>query len=346
VAEIRTPRLRLVRGTPAHLRAELESPAALARALGVDVAESWPPELYDADATRWMLQWLEAHPNEAEWGFYYVVEADADQAIGAGGFKGAPDESGTVEIGYSIVPERRRRGFAREAVNGWLEHAFADPRVTRVIAHTLADLEPSIGVLRSVGFRFVGGGDDPEEPSAVQYEITRIEHFLATARASLVASVMAVREDLRRRRPGPARWSIAEVLEHLARVESGVTKLLTLRGRERPVEPVDTANAQLTPERIARLRDREKRLEAPDRIRPTGTIELADALRNLHDARTALLDAYRSADPAALDGQVHTHQNVGPLTLRGWVEFVAHHEARHVDQIREIAAELAVGTPS
>jgi RimJ/RimL family protein N-acetyltransferase len=102
-----------------------------------------------------------------------MVETEIAQVIGAGGYKGAPDDTGTVEIGYGVVPERRRRGFAREAVDGWLAHAFADPRVRRVIAHTLVELEPSIGVLRSAGFSFVGAGTDPQEPAAVQYEITR-----------------------------------------------------------------------------------------------------------------------------------------------------------------------------
>ncbi len=173
---IRTPRLRLVGATPAHLRAELTSPAALAQALGVAVSPSWPPELYDADATRWMLAWLESHPDEAEWGFYYFVEDEASQAIGAGGYKGAPNDAGVVEIGYSVVPDRRRRGFAREAVDGLLAHAFADARVSRVVAHTLVELEPSIAVLRSAGFSFVGPGHDPQEPSAIQYEITRASH--------------------------------------------------------------------------------------------------------------------------------------------------------------------------
>jgi RimJ/RimL family protein N-acetyltransferase len=178
MTEIRTARLRLMRASPGHLRAELESPAALAAALGVDVAASWPPELYDADAIRWALGWLEAHPDDTRYGFYYVVETDPatvtrPQAIGAGGYKGAPDDAGDIEIGYSIVAERRRRGYAREAVDGWLAHAFVDSRVRRVLAHTLPELEPSIAVLRSAGFRLVGAGHDAQEPSAVQYDITR-----------------------------------------------------------------------------------------------------------------------------------------------------------------------------
>jgi RimJ/RimL family protein N-acetyltransferase len=161
------------------LHAELESVSALARAIGTEVAAGWPPELYDADAVRWTLRWMEAHPDEVRWGFHYFVEREpetGDRVIGAGGYTGGPDATGTVELGYSVVPERRRRGFAREAVDGLLAHAFASDAVTRVIAHTLVELAPSIGVLRSAGFRFVGVGHDPEEPSAVQYEITREEY--------------------------------------------------------------------------------------------------------------------------------------------------------------------------
>jgi len=35
------------------------------------------------------------------------------------------------------------------------------------------------------------------------------------------------------------------------------------------------------------------------------------------------------------------HPVLGRLTLRGWFEFVAHHEARHAEQIAEIVGALA-----
>jgi [ribosomal protein S5]-alanine N-acetyltransferase len=361
MTELRTPRLRLVRATPAHLRAELESREAFRAALGVEVAPSWPPELYDADAIRWTLAWLEANPDDTRWGFYYIVEADRPTVIGAGGYKGAPDDAGTIEIGYGIVPERRRRGYAREAVDGWLAHAFEDRRVRRVIAHTLAHLDPSIAVLRSAGFRFVGQGNDPSEPSAVQYEITRelydatlpsrrglaseaaVLELLAGERARLIERVERVPEALRSRPPADGRWSIVQVLEHLARVESGITKLLAVRGRERPAEGVDVGDAVMTPAKVARARNRGDRIEAPERIRPTGSASPADALRQLEDARAALVAAFREADREALDGQTYVHQTLGRLTLRAWAEFVAHHEARHAEQIAEIADALAGG---
>ena len=195
--EIHTARLRLVPGTRRMLLAELESPQALATVLGIDVAPSWPPELYDYDAVRHMLAWLGDRPGHGAWGFYYVVERSASGTdsgppwvVGAGGYKGAPDASGAVEIGCSITPERRRCGYAREAVDGWLAHAFADPRVTRVIAHTLVGLEPSIAVLRSAGFSFAGAGSDPQEPSAVQYVIPR-EAYERSRASRHVARIVA-----------------------------------------------------------------------------------------------------------------------------------------------------------
>jgi RimJ/RimL family protein N-acetyltransferase len=58
-------------------------------------------------------------------------------------------------------------------VDGWLGWAFTHETVTRVIAHTLRELTPSIRVLESAGFTFVGPGVDESEPDAIQYELRR-----------------------------------------------------------------------------------------------------------------------------------------------------------------------------
>jgi RimJ/RimL family protein N-acetyltransferase len=167
-----TERLDLLNATEPALRADLESHAALATVLGVAVPSSWPPELYDADATRWVLSWMAQNPDDHRWGFYYVTLRNHDGTrtlIGACGYKGSPDASGSVEIGYGILPEYRRRGYATEATLALVNSAFTDPRAVQVIAHTLPHLTPSIGVLERAGFQFVGPGSDPSEPTAIQY---------------------------------------------------------------------------------------------------------------------------------------------------------------------------------
>lgn len=174
---IRTERLDLRAGTPASLRADLEGAEALARALGVRVPAEWPPDLYDAPAIEYTIAHLErVPPEERHWGFYYFVlrddEGSGPVAVGCGGFKGAPTDDGTVELGYTVLARYRRRGLATEAVRGFLGRAFAAAEVRRVIAETLPELTPSIGVLEKSGFRFIGQGS---EPGIIRFEITRQE---------------------------------------------------------------------------------------------------------------------------------------------------------------------------
>jgi len=172
-----TPRLELRPASSDDLAADIEGHSALRNALGVAVPDSWPPELYDADAIRFMLQWLQQNPRDEDWGFYYfllkAVAGASPVLIGCGGFKGAPDDSGLVEIGYSILPEYRRVGYATEAVQALVSHAFATSTVRRVIGQTLSTLDSSIRVLERAGFSFAGAGDDPDVPpgaSVVCYE--------------------------------------------------------------------------------------------------------------------------------------------------------------------------------
>jgi len=112
---------------------------------------------------------------------YFVVLVAQERSrtlVGSGGYKGPPSSEGTVEIGYGIVSDHQRRGYALEAVRGLLTRAFALPQVQRVIAETLPELGPSIGVLRKSGFRLIGEGS---EPGVIRFELTRADWAIVVA---------------------------------------------------------------------------------------------------------------------------------------------------------------------
>ena len=90
--------------------------------------------------------------------------------VGSASYKGLPGPEGTVEVGYGVLPEFRRRGIATEAALGLVADAFTHGNVRRVIAETLAENVPSIGVLEKCGFRLMGEGSEPGE---IRYELTR-----------------------------------------------------------------------------------------------------------------------------------------------------------------------------
>jgi len=181
VVRIRTSRLILSSATFEQLTADLLGGRKLAAVLAAHVPETWPPDLYDAGAVQFALDGLRGHGLDFPWGFYYLLLQVPDAVptlIGAGGFKGPPDEEGQVEIGYAVLPEFRRNGYAAEAVRAWIHFAFSHGAVARVVAQTLSSLPPSIRVAESAGMRLAGFGADagaPAEEEVLRYEITRAD---------------------------------------------------------------------------------------------------------------------------------------------------------------------------
>jgi ribosomal-protein-alanine N-acetyltransferase len=107
---------------------------------------------------------------DPDWFSYLIIAPATTTVIGLGGFTGPPTD-GSVEIGYSIAPAYRGRGHATEAARRWLDIATARG-VTSVCAHTLAEENPSTGVLRRLGFRRTAELTDPEVGAVWRWELT------------------------------------------------------------------------------------------------------------------------------------------------------------------------------
>jgi RimJ/RimL family protein N-acetyltransferase len=179
MSAIVTKRLELVPATEAATRAALLGPEALGGALGAVVPPSWPPEYLDPASLEFTLARLAEGPKQAGWWLHFVVLRDAGErtVIGSAGYAGPPAD-GTVEVGYGIVGDHQRRGYASEAVRGLVGRAFEVASVRRVIAETLPELAPSIGVLHKCGFRWIGNG---KEEGVIRFELTREEHAARAA---------------------------------------------------------------------------------------------------------------------------------------------------------------------
>jgi ribosomal-protein-alanine N-acetyltransferase len=171
-----TDRLELVPATAELTQAALDGQRALAATLGASVPATWPPEFLDPPALEFTLKRLREGPEQAGWWLHFVVLPRGDTGrllIGSAGYKGPPSPDGTVEIGYGIVGDQQRRGYASEAARGLLGHAFAYPAVQKVIAETLPELTASIGVLAKCGFHLIG---ESSEPGVIRFELTRAEY--------------------------------------------------------------------------------------------------------------------------------------------------------------------------
>jgi RimJ/RimL family protein N-acetyltransferase len=162
-----TPRLRLIAATRAMIAAELRGQDRLATVLEAVIPADWPPEHHDRETLMFWLEELSRPGADGWWLYYAVVTAAQPTLVGSVGYKGPPRD-GVAEIGYSIVPSWQRRGLATEASRALLDEAW-QRGARAVIAHTLAHLEPSLGVLRKLGFEQCG----TNEAGGLEFRLSR-----------------------------------------------------------------------------------------------------------------------------------------------------------------------------
>ncbi len=140
--------VQLMPATLALIDQAIAGDTALAAALGFPVAAGWSVWPESLPQTR---AWIAARPDVGDWGTKLILLAAPRTLIGMGGFRGPP-EDGVVEIGYALAPALRGRGLATAAARLLVERAFADARVEAVVAHTLAEVNPSTRLLARLGF--------------------------------------------------------------------------------------------------------------------------------------------------------------------------------------------------
>jgi len=163
-------------------------------------------------------------------------------------------------------------------------------------------------------------------------------------RVVLRAAVDSVAAELRETRPHPGRWSVAEVLEHLARVESSLARLLGAKlteanaaGRLPPATDVSPIAGSLNHDRIV---DRRRAITAGERVLPRGEMDSAMALAALETSRQSLRELLTTLDGLDLSGFTMPHPALGIINGYQWFLFLGSHEARHAGQIREIGASV------
>ncbi len=168
---------------------------------------------------------------------------------------------------------------------------------------------------------------------------------LERSHAALRTAVEAVPESLRESPPAPDRWSAAQVVEHLAITAAGVAALLSraLRKLEREgLRPATDASPVLPTMDSGRLLDRERRIEAPEAVRPKGSLTLPQAWITFEESHREVADTLRAGDGIDVATITAPHAALGELGFHGWIAFVGLHEQRHAAQLRELA-QVACG---
>ena len=175
---VETERLELVPLTEPMLAALLEGTRAdFGRLGGFVMPDDWP-DAHDDRLLRFRLRQMREEPARARWLVRAVVlRGDERPLIGHVGFHGPPGVNSlkaadAVEIGYTIFVEHRRHGYASEAVRALLGWARAQG-IDHFVASVGPQNEPSLAIVRRLGFREVGRHWDNEDGEELEFELAK-----------------------------------------------------------------------------------------------------------------------------------------------------------------------------
>ncbi|WP_189171199.1 GNAT family N-acetyltransferase [Pilimelia anulata] len=114
---------------------------------------------------------IAADPASAGW-VNGVVWCEREQvAVGHAGYHGPPDAAGMVEIGYTVDPAYRRRGYALAALAALLARAAREPGVRTARVSIRPDNVASYRLAARFGFTAVGEQWDEEDGLEIIYEV-------------------------------------------------------------------------------------------------------------------------------------------------------------------------------
>jgi ribosomal-protein-alanine N-acetyltransferase len=174
---ISAPRLDLVSMSPPFLDALLGGRRGdAAERLGARIPERWPDE-HDERFLLLRLKDMRVRPQDEQWLVRAVVEREAGEMVGHAGFHGPPGRNGigragALEIGYTVLPAFRRRGYAVEAASALIAWARSEHGVHDFIASIAPGNEPSLGVVRKLGFVRTGKQWDEEHGHELVFQLS------------------------------------------------------------------------------------------------------------------------------------------------------------------------------
>jgi len=138
------------------------------RELGATTTEWMANQL--VDFLNYRLGQLREDPSIRGWlgrAIVYTESNGSREAIGSIGFHGPPDEKGRLEIGYSVDPRYRRRGFARESVKALFDWARETHGIRTFVASVSPTNQPSLNLIAQFGFHQVG--EQMDEIDGLEY---------------------------------------------------------------------------------------------------------------------------------------------------------------------------------
>jgi len=172
--------------------------------------------------------------------------------------------------------------------------------------------------------------------------ITDIYSANDAARRKLLEVLNAVSDDTAATRPANENWTIAQIAEHIAAVNEGTFRICSkLLGKSQQSEPVSDLRPLVSSDFQSRAVEiHAMKVEAPERVQPTGRVSIADSIAKLEENRKKFEELKRQFEENGDNGETFPHPFFGDITAVEWLVMAGGHESRHTRQIVRALEEL------
>lgn len=169
-------------------------------------------------------------------------------------------------------------------------------------------------------------------------ERAKASAYLKKTETGVLDAVKGLSEAQLKFKPAPDRWSVSEVLEHIAAAEDMFMGLIKGQVMSAPARPPGDDVAAIDALILKAIPDRSQKAQAPEPLVPKNRFgSPAEALKHFETSRAqtlAFLDKSNDLRDHAIDSPLGKK-----LDAYEWILFAAAHSDRHTKQMLEVKAD-------
>lgn len=179
----------------------------------------------------------------------------------------------------------------------------------------------------------------PARAELTPEERTKLISYLTDTRDQVIAEAENLSDAQWSFKPGPDRWSVGEVVQHLALAEPFLFALQQKLVGGPPATAEQRKGSSGQDEMILKMiPDRTQKVSAPEPLQPAGKVGTRDETVDAFRAARAKTIAHVTGTSDDLRGRVGDSP-MGPIDAYQWLLFIGAHTERHLAQLREVKAD-------
>jgi len=160
--------------------------------------------------------------------------------------------------------------------------------------------------------------------------------YLEKTRDAVEASTKGLSDAQWTFKAAPDKWSVAQVIEHLALAEDLFFDTVTQKVMSSPAGAADRDYKKIDAALLANVPDRSQKRQAPDVLVPTGRWSPQEALNHFVRSRARTIQFLQNTPD--LREHVMAGPTGAPMDAYEWILLTAAHSERHEKQLEEVKA--------